>query len=72
MGVEVLHSITELNGVALDFQFNESFSPSEEFIHRLTRAKLEKNINIVSVFEEMLKADNTRMMKRSVDFYFTH
>lgn len=39
VGVEILHGITNLYNVALDFEFGESLSSSKEFVKSLTLAK---------------------------------
>ena len=63
MRMQVFDGITKLCHVALYFQFMESLAPTEELVERLTLAQLKNYINVFSIFKEMLKPYNIRMVE---------
>jgi hypothetical protein len=62
MRVKVLNSIADLDNITLNLKLVESSSPSEKFIKGLTLTQLKNNVNIFSIFKEVLEANNVRMM----------
>jgi hypothetical protein len=69
--MHVFQGRDHLDGVALYFELVKSFSSSKELVHRLTGTQLQQNIDTIIVLEEMLKANNMLMHKRSVNFDLT-
>lgn len=70
--MQVLDGIAELKNIALNFEFDESLSSSKKLVERLTLTELKQNVNIFSIFEEMLKSHDVLVMKRTMDFDLTH
>ena len=70
--VKVLDSIADLQHIALDLELNKSLSPPEQLVQRLTLTKLQQNVDILSIFEEVLEPDNVLVVQRPVDLDFTH
>lgn len=56
MGVHIFQSRYHLDCVALDFKLMKPLSPSQEFIHGLTATQLKQDINVFTVFKEMLES----------------
>ncbi len=63
MTVQVLHSGADLVDVALDFEFVQALSASEQLIQRLVLAQLKEDVHILSVFKEVLEADDVVLVK---------
>ena len=72
VGMQVLDGIAELQNVALNFEFDESLSSSKKLVERLTLTELKQNVNIFSIFEEVLKSHYVLVMKRTMNFDLTH
>ena len=72
MSMQILESIDNLHCVALHFNFMKTFSSSQKFIQTLILTQLEENIDIISVFKEMLELNNVLMLNGPVNFDLTH
>lgn len=72
MGVQVLQRVDDLLRVAFDLQLVQSLAAFQQFVHALILAKLQQDIHIFTVFEEMKKLGHIRMLDRPVNFDFTH
>ena len=72
VGVQILNGITDLNDIALNLELMQSSSPPQKFIQGLTLTEFQNNIDVLSILEEMLEADNVGVMERSVDLDLTH
>ncbi len=72
MTVQVLHSGADLVDVALDFEFVQALSASEQLIQRLVLAQLKEDVHILSVFKEVLEADDVVLVKRAMNLDFRH
>lgn len=62
MLVQVLEGMDDLHCVTLNFQLVKTLPSSEKFIHALVVAQLKQNVDVLSIFEEMLELDNVLMM----------
>ena len=54
--VKVLHCQANLVNIALDFKLVESLSTAEQIIQGLVLTQLEQDVDVFSVFKEVLKA----------------
>ena len=72
MRMKVFERIDDLHGVALHFKFMKPLSSFQQFIHALILAQFQQNVNIFSIFEEMLELAYINMLDASVDFDFAH
>jgi len=72
MRVQVLESIYNLHGIALDLQLVQSLPPFEELIHALVMAKFEQNVNIVTILKEMHKLRYIDMLNRPMNLDLAH
>ena len=70
--VQVFDGGANLVYIALNFEFMEPFSSPEQFIQWLILAQLKENINILSIFKEVLKAHDVVVVQRPVDLDFRH
>ena len=68
--VEVLEGRNYLSQVALNLEFCQSLSSLQQLIQSLVRTDLQKNVNVLLVLKNVLKANNICMMKRLVDLDF--
>lgn len=51
--VQVLQSLDDLHGIALDLKLMKSLSSFEQLIHALIVAKFKKDVHIFTVFEKV-------------------
>ena len=72
MTVQVLHSSADLVDVALDLEFVQALTASEQLIQRLVLAQLKEDVHILSVFKEVLEADDVVLVERAVNLDFGH
>ena len=72
VGVQILESIDNLLGVALDLEFMESLAALQKFVHALILAQFKQDIHIFTVFEKMKELSHIGMLDRPVNFDFTH
>lgn len=72
MTVEVLDGSADLVDVALDFEFVESLTSTQELIQRLILAELEEDVNILGVLEEVLETYDVVLMKRAMNLDLGH
>jgi hypothetical protein len=72
MTVQVFDSSTYLVDIALGFELVKALSSPKQLIQRLIMTEFKENVNVFSIFKEMLKADDVVVMKTSVNFDLTH
>ena len=72
VSMEIFESINYLHGVALHFNFMKTLSSSQKFIQTLILTQLEQNVDIISIFKEMLELNNVLMLNGPVNFDLTH
>lgn len=72
MTVQVLHSSADLVDVALDLEFVQALTASEQLIQRLVLAQLKEDVHILSVFKEVLEADDVVLVERAMNLDFGH
>ena len=72
MTVQVLHSSADLVDVALDLEFVQALTASEQLIQRLVLAQLKEDVHILSVFKEVLEADDVVLVERAVNLDLGH
>lgn len=65
--MEVLDSIANLHDIALNFELVEALSPSEKLVHGSGTAHFEQDVDVLGVLEEVLEADDVRVMQTTVD-----
>ena len=70
--VKVLKRINDLRSVALDFQFVKALAPFEKLVHALILAKLEKDVYIFAVLEEVLEVAHIVMLDASMNLDLAH
>lgn len=70
--VQVLDSAAYLIQIALYLDLVESLTSPQQLVERLVLAELKQNVNVLSVFEEMLEADNMVVMEGTVNLDLTH
>jgi len=70
--VQVLERVDHLEGVALDFKFVQSLSSSQQLVHALVLAELEKDIHVFAIFEEVLELYDILVLDRPVDLDLRH
>ena len=58
MAVHVFQCAYDLHNVALNLKLMQSLPPSQNLVEGLIVAELKENIDIVMIFEEMLKTDD--------------
>lgn len=51
--MQVLESIDDLAGVALDLEFVETLTPLQQLVHTLVAAKLQKNVDALAILEKV-------------------
>ena len=72
MGVQILDSLANLHHIAFHLKLVKSLPSSQKLVQRLTLAQLKDDVYVFSILEEMLKADDVGMMKRSMNLDLTH
>ena len=72
MTVQVFDSSTDLVDIALGFELVKALSPPKQLIQRLIMTEFKENVDVFSIFKEMLKADDVVVMKTSMNFDLTH
>ena len=72
MRMQVLESINNLHGIALNLKLMESLSSLEQLIHALVMAELKQDVNVITIFKEMHELCNIGMFNRSMDLNLTH
>ena len=68
--VQILQGRDDLSQIALNFEFNQSFSSFDELIQSLVGTDLKEDVNVFVVFEDVLKLYNMLVVQRLVDFDF--
>lgn len=68
--VEVLECVNDLEHVDLRFEFRDALTSLDEFVERLVRAELEKNVHVFCVFENMFELHDVLVMETLMDFDF--
>jgi hypothetical protein len=72
VGVKVLDSIANLDYVTLHLQLMKPPPPSEQLIEGLTLAQLQDDVDVLSILEEVLKANDVGVMQGAVNLNLTH
>ena len=70
--VKVLQGINDLRSVALNFQLVEALTPFEELVHALILAKLEEDVYVLAVLEEVLEVAHVVMLDTSMNLDLAH
>ena len=70
--MQVLQCVDDLSRVALNLKLVQAFPSLQQFVHTLVLAELQKDVNILAVFEEVLKVAHIDMLDAPVDFDLTH
>ena len=70
--VKVLEGGNNLGCVALHLQFVESLTALEQLVHALVLAQFEKDVNILTVFEEVLEMTHIIVFDAAVNLYLAH
>ena len=70
--VKVLQGINDMRSVALNFQLVKALTPFEKLIHALILAKLEKDVYILAVLEEVLEVAHIVMLDTSMNLDLAH
>ncbi len=72
MRVQILQSINDLYGIALDLKFMQSLPALEQFVHALILTQFKQDIDVLSIFKEVLELTNVDVLDRSVYLDLTH
>lgn len=72
MTLQIAHSRNNLHNIALNFDLGKSFSSTQFFIYGLIMTKLEKNIDVLRIFKEVIEAYHMCVVQGTVDPDFTH
>lgn len=72
MRVQILQSINDLYGIALDLKFMQSLSALKQLVHALILTQFKQNIDVLSIFKEVLELTNVDVLDRSVYLDLTH
>lgn len=72
MAVEVLDGRADLVQVALHLDLVEALSPAEKLIQRLILAKLEQDVDVLGVLEEVLEPHDVVVVETAVDLDLGH
>jgi len=72
MRVQVLERLDDLHSVTLYFQLVQTLPAFEQFVHGLVLAKLQQNVNVLGIFEEMLELTNMEVLDAAVDLDLAH
>ena len=65
--MNVRETFDKLEDKILDFKLSQSFPLLQQVIQGIMTAKLEKDIDILSILKNMVKTDNSSMSKRFMD-----
>jgi hypothetical protein len=72
MTVEILDGRAYLSEIALYLDLVQTLAASKQFVQGLVLAKFEENVNVLSIFKEVFKADDVIVMQATVDLDLTH
>ena len=72
MRMQILQSVNDLYGIALDLKFMQSLPALEQFVHALILTQFKQNIDVLSIFKEVLELTNVDVLDRSVYLDLTH
>ena len=72
MTMKVLDSSADLVNIALDFKLVEALTSSQKLIKALVLTQFEEDVDVLSVFKEVLETNDVVLMKRSVNFDLGH
>ena len=70
--VKVLQGINDMRSVALNFQLVKALTPFEKLVHALILAKLEEDVYILAVLEEVLEVAHVVMLDTSMNLDLAH
>ena len=63
MTVKVFDCSTNLIDITLDFELVEALTTTQQLVQRLVLAQFEENIDVLSIFEEVFKADDVVLVE---------
>jgi hypothetical protein len=72
VGMEVLESIDNLQGITFHFEFVQSFASLQQLVHAVVRTQLQQNINILRIFKEVHELSDISVLHGPMNFDFTH
>jgi len=72
MRMQILQSVNDLYGIALDLKFMQSLPALEQFVHALILTQFKQDIDVLSIFKEVLELTNVDVLDRSVYLDLTH
>jgi len=72
VAVHVFDCRTNLIYITLHFKLVQSFSTTKQFVEGLVRAKLKQDVNVLSILEEVLEANNVVVVQGAMNFNFGH
>ena len=72
MTVEVLNSRADLVDVALNLELVQSLTPTQKLVERLVLTELKQDVDVLSVLEEVLEADNVVLVQRAMNLDLRH
>lgn len=70
--VQVLQSVYDLHGVALNFQLVQSLAALQQLVHALVLAQFEQDVHVLAVFKEVLEVAHVAVLDAAVDFDLAH
>ena len=70
--MQVFERLDDLNGVALDLQLVKPLASLQELVHTGVGAQLQENVNILTVFKEVLELADILILNTSVNFNLAH
>ena len=70
--MQILQSINDLYGIALDLKFMQSLPALEQFVHALILTQFKQDVDVLSIFKEVLELTNVDVLDRSVYLDLTH
>lgn len=72
MRMQILQSVNDLYGIALDLKFMQSLPALEQFVHALILTQFKQDVDVLSIFKEVLELTNVDVLNRSVYLDLTH
>ena len=72
MLVQILQCIDDLSCVALHLQFMKSLPPLQQLVHALVRAEFEQDVDILTVFKEVLEVADVGVLNTAMNLDLAH
>lgn len=72
MRMQILQSVNDLYGIALDLKFMQSLPALKQLVHALILTQFKQDIDVLSIFKEVLELTNVDVLDRSVYLDLTH